>query len=163
MPTIRIIKRFMVASGIALAVLAAAAPYAWALDVTGTYEGKVACKGFMEGQPFSQTISDLPLQITRTTGGDDLHVAAFGSILGGTIFDDADKPKRAEASLVSCGAEAEPFPVGLIAHLKFTLTDAALKFTAKSVSAGGSVATCTWTFKRIDTADPGVGNCSPPV
>lgn len=57
MPTIRISKRFMVVSGIALAVLAALAPGAWALDVNGSYDGKIVCKGFgSDGQAFSRTI-----------------------------------------------------------------------------------------------------------
>ena len=164
MPTIRLSKRFIVVSGIALAVLAALAPGAWALDVNGTYDGKIVCKGFgSDGQPFSQKIFGSGAQITRPGGSNDLHVAAFGFAFVGTIFDDADKITRAEASAISCSTAAEPLPLVFVAHLKFTLAGATLKFTAKSVvtEPGNVVATCTWTFKRTNATDPGVGGCPP--
>ena len=163
MPTIRIVNRFLVAGGLTLAVLAALATGAWAMDVNGTYDGKLACKGFGgDGQPFSQIIFGSGVKITRP-GGNDLHVEAFGAIFKGTIIDDADKINRAEASLISCGTAAEPIPVGFMAHLKFTSSGETLKFTAKSVVTPGPsvVATCTWTFKRTNATNPNVGNCTP--
>ena len=161
--TIRFVQRFMVAGGIALAVLAALATGAWAeVDANGTYDGKIVCEGFFVGQPFSETYPHNYLQITRT--GTTLHVATPDGISIGEIVDDADNIEQAQASLIACVTRAEPSPRGAIAHLKFTRTRATLKVTGKSIVAfGGFVATCTWTFKRTDTADPGVPGCNPPV
>jgi hypothetical protein len=163
MQTTRIVKRLVVTIGIASAVVTALTTGAWAqLDVNGTWSGKAVCKGFFEGQPFSDTFVDPGLQITRS--GDDLHVLAFGVVYKGKIIDDADIVKKAQGSMIACGTVAEPFPsYGEIAHLKFTLSGTTLKFTAKSVfTIGGpppDVATCTWTFKRTDATDPGLGGC----
>lgn len=155
--TIRFVQRLMVSGGIVLAVLAALATGAWAqVDANGTYDGKIVCAGFFVGQPFSETFPHDNLQITRT--GSTLYVATPDGISIGEIIDDADNIEQAQASVIACVTRAEPSARGAIAHLKFTRARATLKVTAKSIVAfGGFVATCTWTFKRTNATDPGVG------
>jgi hypothetical protein len=160
---IRIVQRFIVASGIALGTLAALATGAWAVDVTGTWAGKITCEGFaVPGQSFTEDFTDNNLEITLDGG--DLHVVASGVTYNGKIIDDADSPKKAEAAMIACKTVAEPFPrFAEIARLKFTVSASSGSFKATSTFTESmpilKVGTCTWSFKRKSTADPGVGPC----
>jgi hypothetical protein len=133
-------------------------------DMTGTWEGKVVCTGFFQGEKTKDTFtSDLFI----TQSGADLNMLFLGLLYNGTLIPDAKDGRKAEAPFIACPTQAEPFgSFNEIGHLKVQIDELKDKtsFKAESVFAveeGGTVvSTCQWTYKRIDVANPNVEACA---
>jgi hypothetical protein len=151
-------------------VLALALPLsAGAVDLTGTWEGKISCKG-SDGSNFS--FSD-PVLVQITHAGTDVRVqfpAVSPDIYAGVSIDDTKKPDtKGVAYLIHCGMSEVP----TTGQNGFGET-AFLRATTKS-NGGGSlkgssvffffesppleVSACKWSLKRTDPAHPGVPAC----
>ena len=153
-----------------LFVLALAFPLsAHAFDLTGTWEGKYTCKGF-DGEKYSFTVPGT-LEITQT--GTVLALAlpfdGGADAYNGVGIDDTAKPLQGAAYFVHCGVTDVPgMGEGGLDETGFakikTKENGTGSFKATTtyyLGAPREVATCKWSYKRIDTADPVVPSCLP--
>lgn len=144
----------------AVLVAGSMTPNAHAFDLTGHWVGKFSCKGF-DGTKFTLGNSSATLAITQT--GNSIAALAGGFLYTGTQVPDAAKPEKGEAVLFTC-ATSGALGQGEIARASVKTKAGTFKATLKatSVFANGTpnVGACKYTYKRIDTIDPGIGGCS---
>ena len=166
------IRQSLGASVIMAAILLGGAPGAEAANLTGVWAGEQICDRF-DGQKFHTKFPDDIMLITQI--GDQINVLAllsdgdFNLAYQGTVINDAKKPEReAQAGFTECQtAPGSPYQETVRAtkiELKTTGQD---QFQATSVFlqlAGDDfptdTGTCSWRYKRIDEADPGVPDCA---
>lgn len=147
-----------------LGVVLAVSPVS-ALDLTGTWDGSWSCAGF-DGAKYSTKGETSVLAISDLGGG-----VARASIDGYYFYNvavvpDAKNPaEHGVAALNECGTDDVPL-VGTEAEMmraKLTIKSggSAATFVAASIfeDGFGSVGTCTYGYKRRDTADPLVPPC----
>jgi hypothetical protein len=147
--------------GAAAIVLGTAAAPAWALDLTGTWEGKIKCTFLEAGESIDKTSEPVEVAITQT--GDDLAIDLFGFGAVGRVLEDATDPAKGMASMVVCGSSDT---TGFIASVGQVKVDAegggifkgSLTFDT-SGGLGSILASCSINLKRTDTADPLVPAC----
>ncbi len=97
----------MVAAAGSLFLSAASAPAVHAFDLTGTWIGKWACKGF-DGEKFKVGNKESTLQIVQT--GDTLiaSIDAGAFVFNGGVLTDNVKPEKGEVVLNQCGTDNLP-------------------------------------------------------
>jgi hypothetical protein len=149
-------------------------------DLTGTYLGKVSCKGVdATGRKESNKVNLLVAVSQPTTGASkaDLQVstqlidpgteAVLGVYywFGGISFDPSAPARKGQGAITECTHLANPETVYQIAHLTYSVTPGAvkgsIKFTSISDFTGidGAIASCKASLKRVDTAEPSVPYC----
>lgn len=148
-------------AGVGVRSAAAQAP-----DLTGTWTGEATCNGF-DGTKFKVTCCPTleishasPTELhVRLPQDDDTVLETF--LYFGRIVPDADKPaEKGEVVLVGCDTTntlPEDSQMGR----------GSVKIGNKSTLKGQSfffetvtgIQTCKWSYKRTDTADPGVPAC----
>jgi hypothetical protein len=132
-------------------------------NLTGTWEGKATCEGFLAGEKDKYTCCE-ELLITQT--GADLNLLTGGFLYNGVVLPDADKPEtQGEAAFIRCGTDDDLGGVdemGRATKVSVNLDNGKGTFTATSFSKGSAdeIYTCKWSYKRVNTADPGVPECS---
>ena len=135
-------------------------PAAYAFDLTGHWAGKFSCKGF-DGTKITLGSKAATLAITQT--GNTIAALAGGFLYTGTQVPDPAKPEQGEAVLFTC-ATSGTTGIGEIGRAtvktKLGTFKATLKATSVFATNAPRVGTCKYTYKRIDTIDPGVGACS---
>lgn len=158
-------RRFMPALLIALftACVVASPLTAAAVDLTGTWSGKAVCKGFFAGSKTSDTFVDTGAQISQS--GADLNMVFFGASYNGAAQDNATNAKKAEGTFIACSTVNDYSAYGEIGAFSVTLnlnddTKTTFKATSTFFTGTDNFQTCTYTFKRTDPSDPGVGGCS---
>jgi hypothetical protein len=142
---------------------------AMAIDLTGTWEGKVNCQLFIEGQPKSQyALKDFQFQITQT--GTDLNLQVVNPLTGnpslfdGAVVESVDDTTKGEVGLLECTSGVEKVGGAMIRAKvmadpisgKSKATGTVLFVDAEPVL---EVGTCKINFKRIDATDPNVPSC----
>lgn len=144
----------------ALLVASSLAPGAYAFDLTGHWIGKFSCKGF-DGTKFTLGNKSVTASVTQT--GNSIALLAGAFLYTGTQVPDAAKPEQGEAVLFTC-ATSGTLGLGEIARASVKTKVGTFKATLKATSVFANtipnVGTCKYTYKRIDTIDPGVGGCS---
>jgi hypothetical protein len=152
------------AVAVAATALAAAVPAA-AFDLTGHWEGKYACKTFNAG--FKDGFSSRTSEIEITQVGTSVILRVDGvDTYRGLGIDGAAKPEAGALYAVRCttddvpGAQAGGFDE--LGH--FTVkTGANGKGSLRGFSIFNDddpeVGTCKWSYKRVDTLDPGLADC----
>ena len=160
---------------------ATAASAAHAFDLTGHWEGKWSCKGVdpFEGKfTVSSQIKPSTLDITQVGGTFAAVVDASVSAANGGDFPfnvfaipDVKKPdEKGEVVLLACpnGNTVPPQDGGsaeiIRAQVKTKANTFKASFKGASVftdtfNGAPEVGTCKYSYKRIDTTDPGVSNC----
>lgn len=144
---------------IAVLVATSISPGAYAFDLTGHWTGKFSCKG-SDGTKFSLGNKSATLAITQT--GNTIAAFAGGFLYTGTQVPDAAKPEQGEAVLFTC-ATSSTTGIGEIGRATVKTKIGTFKATIKATSVFATnaprVGSCKYTYKRIDTIDPGVGGC----
>jgi hypothetical protein len=156
----------------ALAAVLAATGTARAFDLTGTWEGRQTCRGF-DGERFSFKIPSARGDVSV------LHITQVGSALAlrlatsdgddvyrGIGIDALDRPEGGQVYVVKCGTdddlsilesgfdEVGSGPVKTRANGAGTF-----KLLSTFLNEAPATAFCRWSYKRVDTADPGVPGC----
>lgn len=153
-------------------------PSAGAVNLTGTWTGKFACTGF-DGANFSfvqpsRGQQAQSLKISQPQGGNSLSVQWFdgpvcASIFTGFVIDNRNNPEtKGHAAIGRAGTKADiTSGVSEIVDLNATMNPSKGRgsLTGKSIYAdpdpidpnlGPEVTQCKWTFKLVDTTDPGI-------
>ncbi len=130
-----------------------------AAEATGTWEGKVACKGLDDGAKVSRK-GTTTVKITQS--GNDLNVDGDGTLLNGSIQDSAANPNKAKAIFINCEtnpdlAAGNDHEMG-IADVIINGDQAVIKFTSVSLTDDGFLI-CTGSLKRTSIANPAVPTC----
>lgn len=134
-----------------------AASTARAADLTGVWEGKQTCAAF-DGAKSRVKIEPSVLWVSQAGGSLNVEVEGLFPY-NGHVIDDASKPNRGEAVLIACGSTEDGGEVG---RFKVRTRPDNGKGRIKGSSIFGTSATfltCTWSYKRTSTLDPGVGTC----
>jgi hypothetical protein len=150
----------------ALALALGAAPLQ-ALDLTGTWTGKIACKDF-DGRKFGERFTELILQVSQT--GDLLAVNLDDfDFYNGRAIPAAGDPDGGEVVLAHCGTDDLPAQgsIGEIVRARVGTQPGSgagsLKalsiFEGLTVQPAPQAGTCKWRFRRTSTADPNVLPC----
>lgn len=152
---------FALAAAVTLVLGAAVAP-AHAFDLTGHWIGKWSCKDF-DGVKFNEGANPSLMAITEAGGTMNVSIDNVG--YNGTAIADAKKPdEKGEAVLISCATSnvlTTDFAEIVRATVKTKIGSFKATFKAVSVFADNTpeVGTCKFSFKRVDTLDPGVLAC----
>jgi hypothetical protein len=146
--------------GMALATSAGAAD-----DLTGTYEGKLSCKGLVAGAA-TKSKRDVTILVSEGKVGTSINVAADGASLGNPLFafvmDDTGKADRARVFGVDCELDAiARSDLTIIADgvAKEGSEKATLKGTITDTTARGQILSCTFSVKRTSAAPPTIVGC----
>jgi len=153
---------------IALAAAALAAQPAASFDLTGTWQGKQTCRGLSAGE---KTAFSFPSTLRITQTGSELALEVVGDagtdVYNGMGIENALKPAVGEAYFVHCGMSDVP----ATGEDSFDESGRAVVRTKEETGRGTftgtssfyndfpEVFTCKWSYKRTDTADPGVAGC----
>jgi hypothetical protein len=149
-----------------LALAAVLAQSAGAFDLTGTWEGKQTCKGLSAGEKFSFSIPST-LLITQAGPTFYIHVVSDSGtdVYQGYGVDGSANPVNGEAYFVHCGTTDVPengddFDESGRSVVKTKETGSgSFKGTSAFFNAEPEVASCKWSYKRIETTDPMVAGC----
>jgi len=151
-------------AGMSLLILGVDIQATQAVDLTGTWTGKIVCNTFDATGTYQAVVAGDTMLITQS--GADLNMTADGGefTYDGKVIDKAGHPTtKGQASFIECRTTPADTDVSEIGRTKVEIQPDGVgdTFTAQSIlSAGGSVfQTCRWSYKRLDTADPGVGEC----
>ncbi len=147
---------------VVVAILAAGAPAASALDLTGTWEGKLTCKGLFDGEKISTTCCEI-LQITQS--GDTVNISVFGDLYFGRVTTRTGHPDQGAVTFVGCNTDntlpnaSEMVFANVTDDLKPLSVKGTLKGEGPFVNDPTEQYVCTWNYKRIDRTDPLVSAC----
>jgi hypothetical protein len=148
-------------SALTLALVASVAPGAGAFDLTGHWIGKWKCKGF-DGSKFTGNQKPSPLEVTQS--GNSLAASIDGFSYNGTPVTSVTNPDRGEVVLLACptantlgGDEAEIFRGAV--KTKSGTFKATIKGTSIFADDAPESGTCKYSYKRVDTDDPGITPC----
>ena len=160
------------AAAIIAALLLGGAPGAEAANLTGVWSGEQDCDRF-DGQKFHTKFRDDVMVITQI--GDQINVLALcsGDVCGlayqGTVINDAKNPgDEAQAGFTACEtAPGSPYQETGRATKVEVKENGDGQFKATSIFLQLAIdnfptdtGTCTWRYKRVDNADPGVPDCA---
>jgi len=156
----------------ALAVLLVSPAHGF--DLTGHWVGKWSCKGFDGGkftssQPNKEDKNASTLAITQVQGGTFAASIDNGSFTYNAVaIPDSSKPEKGEVTLLGCHlANTLPPPsfdgelVRASVQTKAGTFKASFKATSIFVDDFPEDGTCKYSYKRIDTIDPGLSACPP--
>ena len=160
-----------------LGCLLAGPTWGHAVDLTGSWTGKLKCQFLEDGQATEKaTLKDVIMNVTQS--GTDVNaqlinpVDGMPELLDGVAITDASKANQGRASMIGCGAESNPIAAGM-AHVKIKENPNSGKSTMRGTlvagdkTPGGVIFTnavagaCKLTLKRTSAADPGIGPCPP--
>jgi len=151
--------------GLALAASLALGAPAAAFDLSGTWTGKVTCRGTFDGAPQGTTST-----LLVDAGGSTLDLAVDGLHFSAASYPAAGKPQKGEIAVIRCDTNStrsadfggEFGRLRIVTNpSKGTGSIAGTSFKA-SVLLARSVYTCHWAFKRISTAPVTLQGCTPP-
>ena len=113
------------------ALLGISAVSVQAVDLTGTYEGKITCKGF-DGSKVKKVFPSF-LEITQT--GSNLNILSFSfGPFNGTVIEDDKKPdEKGQAGFISCFSDPLA-PEGEVGSAKVTDKSNAVTFYVSLVT-----------------------------
>ena len=151
---------------VTVAVVWLSSTTAAALELAGVWEGKMSCKGILEGHPRKVTKSPSTMFINETAGG--LHLSVDGIGYNGKEIPSLTKPTRGEVALIRCGSSPT------LSGGEFSGEFARIKVATKPEKGTGSfkgtslrtdvvlassVYTCRWSYKRVSTSAPTLESC----
>ena len=149
-----------------LIVASPAASQVGTLNLTGNWTGKWTCKAF-DGLKFLIGNKESTMAITQTGTTMNVDIDAGELIYNGVVIPDENKPdEKGEVVLVQCGTDNVPGSGAsegeiIRATVKTKLDSAYATFKAVSIFEADppEVATCKYSYKRVDQNDPGEGPC----
>ncbi|HEV7731490.1 MAG TPA: hypothetical protein VGR62_04975 [Candidatus Binatia bacterium] len=134
----------------------------FALDVTGTWEGKEKCLVYTEQQ--RTTTETTTLSITQS--GTDLNVSIVGgqvvAAMNGAAIANTKDPDAGQVGIYRCGTSTTLSMTGIFTAKTKASGAGTLKGSINVVGhgPGDGTAACTYSLKRISTSNPVVGPCS---
>jgi hypothetical protein len=144
-----------------------------AVNLTGTWEGKMVCKGQdLDGSKAKFTIGPpdvLSIQVTQTGNALAMHIVFSDAtdVYSGLVAEDAKKTDKGRLFLAHCttndvqGDENDMGNWDETADLAVSSNDKG-KGKIKGLSTyldNLGEGSCKWSLKRMGTADPGVAGC----
>lgn len=139
----------------------ALASAAYALDVTGTWEGKEKCLVYTELQ--RTTSETATLRITQT--GTDLNVSVLGgqvvASMNGAAIANTKDPESGQVGIYRCGTSTTISMTGIFTAKTKASGAGTLKGTINVVGhgVGDGTSACKYSLKRIATTNPAIGPC----
>jgi hypothetical protein len=137
---------------------------AWALDMTGTYEGRQVCKQLEKSSGEKGKITITPaMQITQV--GKKLRMDLLpGFHYEGTVVDDARNPlRRGQAALVMCNPSQDASGYAEVLYVEDArMGPDGVTLVIRGVSAystSSHIGHCRWWYTRTSNADPNVSTC----
>ena len=157
---------------VALTSVLLGTPPAQSADLTGVWLGEQKCDRF-DGQKFRTTFANDVMVITQN--GDEINMAAllidgvFQLLYQGRVIDNvADADRKGQAAFTECTTtpasayqetgRATKVDVKKNDDGKFEATSNFLQLGVDETPT--DTGTCAWTYKRVDTEDPGVPSCA---
>jgi len=146
-----------------LSTILLTAPSLFAYDLTGTWAGKWSCTVF-DGEKFKDGNKESTMTITQDGDVLNVNIDAGDFLWNGRAIANTEKPLKGEAIIIQCGTDNVPFgnqgEMGR-ATVKTKLDSPKATFKMLTIFEGGSVqvGTCKYSFKRLDTTDPGNVPC----
>jgi hypothetical protein len=145
-----------------LAAVLTASPAAGA-DLTGTWEGKLVCKRLDDEGRSREVDRFVDLEISQT-GNQLVAMDRFTRHFSGIVVDDASKPDRkGETALAACALGGTAGGGNSLGVLRVTVDPVKgrgrIQGTLHHIITRSIFETCTWRFRRLDTADPAVPAC----
>jgi len=154
----RVWKTAVVAIGVVLLPRAAGA-----FDLTGTWVGKLSCRGNLVGKKDNVSAAPSTLLVTQNAG---FLLSADGIFYAADAIADPAKPTRGEIAIIRCGTTAQSGEFGgEIGRMKVSTNPAKGTGTLSGTSyrtdvlVASSVYTCRWSYKRISTTPPPLSPC----
>jgi hypothetical protein len=152
---------------IAAAALALGSPAAALDDISGTYAGKMSCKGYAAGAP-SKAKHDVTIEVAE--GKVNLMriligMNQLGSNIHFTLAEDSAKQDRGKVGGVDCTLgwlTQNGLSVQADAVVKPGSEKGTLKGEVQHLDAEGIVETCSFSVKRASTTPPQLGVCQFP-
>jgi hypothetical protein len=148
-----------------LLVLALAAPAGAAEDLSGSYAGKLSCKGLANGAA-EKVKQDITIDVAEDIVGFNLQIRAgatqIGDFVRGFVMDDAAKPDRAKLFGVDCDMDLVQLTnLTLIADAvaKAGSDKATLKGSLTDTTGKTRILDCTFSVKRTSTTAPKFQGC----
>ena len=156
----------------ALASVVLSTPQARSADLTGVWLGEQKCDRF-DGQKFTTRFANDVMVISQR--GEEFNMAAllidgaFQLLYQGRVIDDSRDPEhKGQAAFTECTTtptspyqetgRATKVDVKKGADGKFEATSIFLQLAGPDFPT--DTGTCAWTYKRVDTEDPGVPSCA---
>lgn len=137
---------------------------AFALDLTGTWQGKEVCLRLNDDDNVEAKLKgEATVEITQS--GSDLNVTFVGdflvAVMNGAALAYAGNPNAGRAAMYRCGASTT---ISMTAAFKAKSSPSGtgtLDGTANVVGhgTGNTIATCKYSLKRISTANPNQPPC----
>jgi hypothetical protein len=161
----RVVRRTVMAAlgGAVLPLLVASAE---AVDLTGTWEGRLVCQRWMDDQPPTTSREDVTVQISQ--GENVLRIfmeaAPGGLLLKGVAVDDGRRELTGRFSSLFCQSDPTDGAFSLNGNATTTLVGRGSLRADLAGFIGGIqpvVFDCTLTASRSDVADPAVPDCAP--
>lgn len=147
------------------ALLSIMATDVYAIDMTGTYEGRLVVTSWNDHTPV-HTVQGIILEVTQV--GTNLYLQSlpwWGLFYGKVWEDNLISNVKAEIALLWCGNDTNQAEAGRATATVAPNGTAVLQGTSVYVvlSTGGSLSPgaymCNWNFRRISTDDPQVLPC----
>jgi hypothetical protein len=156
-------SRILAATALALGLSALAG----AIDnLTGSWTGKMSCKGYAAGAP-EKAKHDVSISVVQTKGA-RLRFVSGGIALGDPVVlytqADATKPDRAKIQGLDCGSNLESI-ASLTMEADVVIKPGSEKGTMKGslirrdASESGLIPVCTFNAKRTSTELPEIPSC----
>lgn len=153
--------------GLGLLTLCVAPPRAGAIDLTGTWVGKIVCDSFDPLGKSKTGVTDDVMEITQA--GADLNMVAdeFGFLYNGQVIDDPANPAyKGQAGFIECRTTPANTDTSEMGRIKVVIKADGIHATLKAQSIlmdpAPLLQTCKWTYKRMDKSDPKVPDCEAP-
>ena len=144
-------------------ILTALGTTAQAVDMTGTWTGDETCKCFNDVVGKStEKYTDEVIRVSQD--GTDLNIEAYGELFNGNVINDPKRDRKGEASLISCNADpADNASFGELGRAKvWAKSNGGGKMVIDSLwnSQENELCHCRARFRRVDTVDPEISDCS---
>jgi len=162
--------------GLGLLTMCGEPPRAYAVNLTGTWVGKIICDSFDPSGKFRGGVTNDTMEITQT--GADLNIVAdeFLFLYNGQVIDDPANPAfKGQAGFIECRTTPANTDTSEMGRLKVVVKGDGInaRLKARSILMNPDLAgdpnpvpvfqTCKWSYKRIDTTDPVVPGCDDPL
>jgi hypothetical protein len=141
-----------------------AAGSAFALDLTGTWQGKETCLRLNDDDNVEAKLKgEATLEITQS--GSDLNVKFLGDFLvasmNGAALAYADNPNSGRAGMYRCGTSTTISMTTSFKAKSSASGTGTLDGTANVVGhgTGNTIATCKYSLKRVSAVNPNVPPC----
>ena len=146
--------------------LVLAAPAGAAEDISGSYAGKLSCKGLANGAA-AKVKKDITIDVVESVIGFSMQIREGSTLIGdfllGFVMDDAAKPDRAKLFGVDCNMDLVQLSnLTLIgdAVAKAGSDKATLKGSLTDTTAKTQILDCTFSVKRTSTTAPKFEGCT---